>query len=80
MSHPRGKHISTSENHELDYWLEKQGFRKTENNRDLLKSLIGAAKLCRDKKENEHLEHTVLDEYFDVTKEIWRFEIKDKKK
>lgn len=44
MSHPVGKHISTEQEHELNYWLKKEGFKESKENRKSLVWLIGAAK------------------------------------
>ncbi|MEQ9919247.1 hypothetical protein ABRQ09_00040 [Pectobacterium brasiliense] len=71
MSHPIGKHISKEQDHELNYWLKKQGFKESEKNRDSLKWLIDSAKSGLEMDSNEHLEHAELDEYFKNNKELW---------
>ncbi|MBA0219480.1 hypothetical protein LOZ86_21265 (plasmid) [Pectobacterium parvum] len=78
MSHPVGKHISKEQDHELNYWLKKQGFKESDSNRESLKSLIDAAKIGLDMSSNKHLEHTELDVYFEGVKSIWIDDFEEK--
>jgi hypothetical protein len=71
MGHPVGKYISTDEEHELNYWLKKNGFKESGSNRKSLVTLIYAAKSGLDMDSGDHLEHVELDEYFEQSKSAW---------
>lgn len=74
MSHPVGKYISKHQNHELEHWLRKWNCRQTQDNRDILISMIDAAKSFWDKDPAEHLAHQELDLYFVDHRALWTFE------
>lgn len=74
MSHPVGTHISKSQDHELNYWLKKNDFGQTSDNRDTLCDLIDAAKDYYGKSDSEHLKHKELDTYFSDNSDSWSFE------
>lgn len=74
MSHPSGKYISKFQSHELDHWLKKWSYRQTQDNRDILTSMIDAAKIFWDKDPSEHLAHQELDIYFVDHRTYWTFD------
>lgn len=78
MSHPVGKHISKGQEHELNYWLRKHGFKQSEGNQESLKWLIDSAKIGLDMESSEHLEHAELDAYYEKNKEVWVIEFEKK--
>ncbi|CAM7206593.1 MULTISPECIES: hypothetical protein [Enterobacteriaceae] len=78
MSHPVGKHISKEQEHELNYWLKKRGFKESKENRTSLVWLIESAKLGLGMPSNEHLEHAELDKYFEDNKGLWIDEFETK--
>ncbi|MEZ2794722.1 hypothetical protein [Proteus terrae] len=68
MSHPVGTHISKEQDHELNYWLEKNGFEKSEVNRTELKDIIDDAKAFHGKGSSQHLTHDELNKYYATIK------------
>lgn len=78
MPHPVGKHISKEQEHELNYWLKKQGFKESKENKASLVWLIDSAKSGLGMNNNEHLEHAELDKYFEDNKSLWIDEFETK--
>ncbi|MEQ5095213.1 hypothetical protein [Proteus terrae] len=68
MSHPIGTHISKEQNHELNYWLEKNGFKESKENRAKLKAIIDNAKTFHGKESSQHLTHDELNDYYKTIK------------
>ena len=78
MSYPLGKRITKQQEHELNYWLERRGFRETEKNRESLKSLINAAKVSLYMNSTEYLEYDEINSYFKKYKWLWESDFEKK--
>ncbi|GAA5100666.1 hypothetical protein [Wohlfahrtiimonas larvae] len=67
---PAGKKISTVQDHELNYFLQKNGYKESEDNRNKLIDIINdVIKPHYDKKSSDHLDQNDINDYFESHKE-----------
>lgn len=69
MSHPVGTHINKNQDHELEYWLRKNEFSQSEENKEVLRRIIDDAKKANGLRSNDHLTHDTLDQFFEKNKQ-----------
>jgi len=74
MTHPIGKYINQSQDHELNYWLREKDFSQSKKNRDSLLTLINDAKEYNKINSNAHLSYKQLNEFFEENKSIYYFD------
>ncbi|MEN5253439.1 hypothetical protein ACYB9R_09250 [Alcaligenes aquatilis] len=64
MTKPVGKFVNFSQDHELNDWLTRNGYRTTEANRSVLRNIATKIKAYYGKSPADNLTWVELDEYY----------------